>query len=118
MAWRESPRPPKCGGLAMTAKDIFGYQRLMKNDKEGETMYVARFIADDPFNPPATEDEIDDALSKMDGVADWTIHASDEVTVEYHAAQINDQQIEEALSGMGFRVTHISDLPERPEVPK
>jgi len=78
--------------------------------REGE-MGLARFIAKDPYRPAETEQELDELLSEMDGVLDWTIHAGGDVTVEYERHHISDDLIEEALDGLGFELTHIYDQP-------
>jgi hypothetical protein len=74
-------------------------------------MSLARFVARDPYRPQATAEELDNLLLKMDGVIDWTIHDQGEVTVEYDRKRISDELIEDALAGIGFRLTHIFDKP-------
>jgi hypothetical protein len=52
----------------------------------------------------------------MDGVIDWTIHHSGDVTLEYDRDRISDDLIEDALSGIGFKLKHIFDKPNATEV--
>lgn len=75
-------------------------------------MGVAKFIAKDPYAPSATEAELDQLLGEMDGVLDWAINEDQEVAVEYDHDLINDEMIEEALSGLGLQLKHISDAPD------
>jgi hypothetical protein len=75
-------------------------------------MSLARFIAKDPYTPAATEEELEDLLTRIYGVVDWTVHPDGEVTVEYNRGRISDELIEEALAGMGFELKHIFDEPE------
>lgn len=75
-------------------------------------MNLARFVARDPYRPPATREELDELLLKMDGVIDWTIHGQGEVTLEYDRTRISDELIEDALAGIGFDLTHIFDIPD------
>jgi hypothetical protein len=75
-------------------------------------MGIARFSARDPYRPACSEQELDELLSEMDGVLDWTVDAANEVTVEYDRHDISDEVIEEALAGVGFDLKHISDDPD------
>lgn len=75
-------------------------------------MGVAKFIANDPFAPKATKDELDELLSRMDGVLDWAVNPDDEVAVEYDNDRITDEMIEAGLSGTGLVLKHISDEPD------
>lgn len=75
-------------------------------------MGVAKFIANDPYAPKATNAELDDLLSRMDGVLDWAINPDEEVAVEYDNDRITDEMIEAGLSGTGLVLKHISDEPD------
>lgn len=78
-------------------------------------MGVAKFVAVDTYQPDALQAELDNLLGKMDGVLDWAINLEDdEVAVEYDHELINDEMIEEALSGVGLRLKHICDNPDMP----
>jgi hypothetical protein len=72
-------------------------------------MSLARFVARDPYRPSATREELEDLVVRIDGVVDWSISAEGEVTVEYDRKRISDELIEDALAGIGFRLTHLSD---------
>jgi hypothetical protein len=72
-------------------------------------MGLAKFIAIDPYQPEATPQELAELLSKMDGPLEWRIHPNGDVSVEYNEERINDEMIEDALKGLGFRLQHISD---------
>jgi hypothetical protein len=72
---------------------------------------LAEFIAKDPYSPAAIEKELRDLMPRIHGVMDWTIHPNGDVTFEYERSPINDDVIEEALIGMGFRIKHIFDHP-------
>jgi hypothetical protein len=74
-------------------------------------MSLARFVARDPYRPQATREELEELLLKMDGAIDWTIRDDGEVTLEYNRERISDELIEDALSGIGFELTHIFDVP-------
>ena len=74
-------------------------------------MGVVQFIAKDPYAPAATEAEIEGLLVEMSGIADWTIEANGEVRVEYDSYYISSDMIEEALTGLGFKVKHLSEEP-------
>jgi hypothetical protein len=74
-------------------------------------MSLASFVARDPYRPKATNEELEDLFLKMDGVIDWTIHHQGEVTVEYDHKRISDDLIEDALTGIGFRLKHVCDEP-------
>lgn len=78
-------------------------------------MGVAKFIAKDPYVPSATLEELYDLLSEMDGVLDWSVSQAGEVAVEYDQYRITDEMIEKALSGLGFEVKHLSDVPDLPD---
>lgn len=78
-------------------------------------MGVAKFIAKDPYVPSATIEELYNLLSEMDSVLDWAVNTDGEVAVEYDHNRINDQMIEEALSGIGLQLRHISDAPDLPD---
>ena len=75
-------------------------------------MGLARFVAIDVSRPRATKTELNDLISRMDGVIDWRIEPDGDVIVEYNHDLISDQVIESALRGIGFRLTHISDDPD------
>jgi hypothetical protein len=75
-------------------------------------MGVARFFAVDKYQPKATRPEVEELLSKMDGVTDWRFHRDGEVVVEYGSNRISDEMIEEALQGVGYSLVHISDDPQ------
>ena len=77
-------------------------------------MGIARFIARDPYVPTATDDELRELFARMDGVLDWSMTENGEVAVEYDHDLINDEMIEEALSGMGFKLKHVFDYPDLP----
>jgi copper chaperone CopZ len=74
-------------------------------------MSLARFVAQDPYRPSATKKELEDLVSKVDGVIDWSVSADGEVTLEYDRKRISDELIEDALAGIGFRLKHIYDVP-------
>ena len=74
-------------------------------------MGIAKFIAKDPYDPGSIKSELDQLLDRMDGVLDWAITPQGEVAVEYDNELINDEMIEEALSGLGLKLKHISDIP-------
>jgi hypothetical protein len=78
-------------------------------------MGVAKFIAIDQFVPSATKEELDNLLGKMEGVQDWAINPNVEIAVEYDHNRINDEMIEAALRGIGFKLKHISDSPDLPD---
>lgn len=88
---------------------------MIRQQKE-KNMGVAKFIAKDAYSADALKNELDSLLGKMDGVLDWAINLDDdEVAVEYDHELINDEMIEEALSGVGLKLKHISDEPDMPE---
>ena len=78
-------------------------------------MGLARFVAEDPYRPKATKEELDALLNKVDGALDWTIHDNGDVTLEYDSNCLYEGLIEDALSGIGFRLHHIMDEPEASE---
>jgi hypothetical protein len=43
---------------------------------------LARFVAQDPYTPAATEQELEELIPKVRGVIDWAIHPNGEVTLE------------------------------------
>lgn len=79
-------------------------------------MGLAKFVAKDPYTPPATEDELREFIPQIHGVTNWTIDPDGEVTLEYDESEIDDPLIEEALDGMGFKLKHIFDEPNATEV--
>ena len=78
-------------------------------------MGLARFVAQDPYRPKATKEELDSLLDRVDGVLDWTIHGNGDVTLEYDSSRIYEGLIEDALAGIGFRLHHVLDEPEANE---
>ncbi|MFN2292433.1 MAG: hypothetical protein ACK2UC_14670 [Anaerolineae bacterium] len=78
-------------------------------------MGLARFVAQDPYRPRATKEELDGLLDRIDGVLDWTIHDNGDVTVEYDSSRLYEGLIEDALSGSGFKLHHIIDEPDASE---
>ena len=74
-------------------------------------MGIAKFNAKDPYQPSALKDELNELFSRMDGVLDWAINPRGEVAVEYDNDLINDEMIEDALSGIGLKLKHIADMP-------
>ena len=60
-------------------------------------MGIAKFNAKDPYRPEALKTE----LNELRG----------EVAVEYDNDLINDEMIEDALSGIGLKLKHIADMP-------
>jgi hypothetical protein len=78
-------------------------------------MGLAKFTAKDPYNPAATEEELDEIIPKIHGVIDWTVHEDGDVTLEYDRHLISDELIEDALVGMGFKLKHIFDEPDASE---
>lgn len=74
-------------------------------------MGIAKFNARDPYKPEALKTELNELLSRMDGVLDWAINPRGEVAVEYDNDLINDEMIEDALSGIGLKLKHIADMP-------
>jgi hypothetical protein len=87
----------------------------MSERVEKRVVGVAEFIAKDPFDPEAVDKEMRDLMPKIHGVIDWTIHPHGDVTFEYERSPINDALIEEALSGMGFKIRHVCDDPNADE---
>jgi hypothetical protein len=81
----------------------------------GTNKGVAKFIAKDPYAPLATREELNDLLSRMDGVIDWAINKDNEVAVEYEQDRINDEMIEDALIGLGLKLKHISEELDIPD---
>jgi len=79
-------------------------------------MGLAKFTAVDPYNPSATEQELDELIPKIHGVTDWTVHENGDVALKYDKHLIGDDVIEEALAGMGFKLVHILDDPDASEV--
>ena len=75
-------------------------------------MGLAQFVARDPRAPGLTLEELEKFLSKMDGVLDWALDENGEVAIEYDQTRINDELIENALSGLGLTLTHLSDNPQ------
>jgi len=78
-------------------------------------MGLARFVAIDPYRPKATKEELDDLLNKVDGALDWTIHDNGDVTLEYDCDRLYEGLIEDALTGIGFKLHHIEDEPDASE---
>jgi hypothetical protein len=78
-------------------------------------MGLARFVARDPYKPAITEQELEEMIAKIHGIINWTIHPDGEVTIEYDRKIISDELVEEALSGVGFRLRHIFDEPDADE---
>jgi hypothetical protein len=72
---------------------------------------LAEFIAKDPYTPEAIEAELRGLLPRIHGVVDWTVHPNGDVVFEYTRSAINDQLIEEALTGIGYEIRHIFDDP-------
>jgi len=81
-----------------------------------QKMGLARFVAQDPYRPRATEEELDELLDRVDGVLDWTIHDNGDVTLEYDSNRIYEGLIEDSLAGIGFKLHHIEDEPDADEV--
>jgi hypothetical protein len=71
-------------------------------------MGVVRFTAKDPYAPAATEAEIEELLTQMSGILDWTIGDNGEVRIEYDSYFITSDMIEEGLEGLDFKLTHIN----------
>jgi hypothetical protein len=78
-------------------------------------MGLARFVAQDPYRPRASKEELDDLLDRVDGVLNWTIHANGDVTLEYDSDRLDEGLLEDALAGIGFRLHHILDEPDAGE---
>jgi len=78
-------------------------------------MGLARFVARDPYTPAVTEQELEEIITKIHGIIDWTIHPNGEVTIEYNRQLISDELVEEALTGIGFELRHIFDDPDADE---
>jgi hypothetical protein len=78
-------------------------------------MGLARFVAQDPYRPRATKEELDELLNKVDGALDWTIHDNGDVTLEYDSDRLYEGLIEDALAGIGFKLHHIEDEPDASE---
>lgn len=74
-------------------------------------MGLARFVAQDPYRPNATKEELDGVLDRVDGALDWTIEDNGDVTLEYDAERIDEGLLEDALVGIGFKLQHIVDEP-------
>jgi hypothetical protein len=74
-------------------------------------MGLARFVAQDPYSPKATKEELNDLLDRMKGVLDWTIHDNGDVTLAYDPNRIYGGLIEDALAGIGFKLHHVLDEP-------
>jgi hypothetical protein len=101
------------GAQAMSVLKAAGADDLQFYDKR---IGLARFIAVDHCEPRASKKELNDLLSRMDGVIDWTVHRSGGVTLEYDRDRISDDLIEDALIGIGFRLKHVFDKPNATEV--
>ena len=78
-------------------------------------MGLARFVATDPYTPAITEQELEEIITKIHGIIEWTIHPDGEVTIEYDRHIISDELVEEALRGVGFELKHIFDDPDADE---
>jgi hypothetical protein len=78
-------------------------------------MGLARFVAQDPYRPRATKEELDEMLNKVDGALGWTIHDNGDVTLEYDSSRLYEGLIEDALAGTGFKLHHIEDEPDASE---
>jgi hypothetical protein len=78
-------------------------------------MGLARFVAQDPYRPRATNDELDRVLDRVDGALAWTIEENGDVTLEYDSERIDEGLIEDALAGIGFKLHHIADEPAASE---
>ncbi|MFN2186171.1 MAG: hypothetical protein ACK2UU_19475 [Anaerolineae bacterium] len=74
-------------------------------------MGLARFVAQDPYRPNATKEELDGVLDRVDGALDWKIEENGEVTLEYDTERIDESLLEDALAGIGFKLHHIVDEP-------
>jgi hypothetical protein len=74
-------------------------------------MGLARFVAQDPYRPNATKEELDGVLDRVDGALDWMIEDSGDVTLEYDTERIDEGLLEDALAGIGFKLYHIIDEP-------
>lgn len=68
---------------------------------------VARFVAIDPIVPADSRRELENLLHRFRSVFAWNVCPDGEVTVEFDRTRISDADIEEALTGLGFAVTHV-----------
>jgi hypothetical protein len=59
-------------------------------------MGLARFVAQDPYRPRATKEELEGLLDRVDGVLDWTIHDNGDVTLEYDSDRLYEGLLEDA----------------------
>lgn len=83
-------------------------------------MDLVRFTALDPYDPRATEREIEELIPRFHSVIDWSVQEGDAlerndaaectVAVEYDGTKISDQTIEDALGRLGFRIQHVEDI--------
>jgi hypothetical protein len=75
-------------------------------------MGLARFVAQDPYRPRATKEELNELLNRVDGALDWTIHDNGDVTLKYDSDRLYEGLLEDALAGIGFKLHHIVDEPD------
>jgi hypothetical protein len=89
----------------------------MSGDVErGARMSIARFTARDPYDSSATERELQNLVSRLAGVADYTIRPNGVVTIEYDRHRTSDEVIEDAFSRLGFETHHVMDELDANEV--
>lgn len=73
-------------------------------------MGIARFIARDPYTPPSTsKTALEELLTEMSGVLNWSIQPNGQVTIEYDPDLVSISSVEEGLDGLGYRLEHIFD---------
>lgn len=77
--------------------------------QERQGLARATFVATDPYHRTDDESKLRTLLTDFHGVRDWNIANNGEVTVEYDHEETSSNVIEEALAGIGYRVTHIHD---------
>jgi copper chaperone CopZ len=78
-------------------------------------MGLAKFVARDPYTPAMAKQELEELITKIHGIIEWTIQPDGEVTIEYDKQIISDELVEEALDGVGFELKHIFDDPDADE---
>jgi len=78
-------------------------------------MGLARFVAQNPFDPASTERKLRELIPRARGVMDWVIRPDGDVVLKYDSRQFNDEVMEEALTRLGFQLKHILDEPNAGE---
>jgi sporulation protein YlmC with PRC-barrel domain len=76
---------------------------------------IVKFEVEEFASTADLHGELDAILTDMAGVLDWVIRQDGKVAVEYDHHLINGQIIEEALSGVGYKLKHILDDADLPK---